>query len=358
MVFFGTQAPESAFAQSAKDTIQKFAIDRSSRFGMVHAVMSISSQTPGGTTETSLEAWAKGDKLRNDVASNRGKAYAIVNGNEYICKYPGDSVPIIDACSKHTDVWKHLGMIHPGCVGATYRGYDGLRNGKFRWIFDNGLGEVKLEFPEAGRRILGVKELRVPRGVSLLEIRKYGSNKEYLQENPEADFVALRHEFELVFSKSVNGELVKYRKVQEKAGGGSRTELLLRNQHDFDEASGYWYVSQCDWEHYANGELFSKTRVMVNSIDFSEFDDVVFSIEGLDLTDGSVIHDRSDNGRTKAATIRDGRLSFAGTMDESRVEKPLPTVSNRGTRAFFIANFVVSSLLLATWWSRKRRRIK
>jgi hypothetical protein len=352
-------AQESEFAISMSRVVEH----RLSAYKECHAQITSTSEEKGSQYKVAIEAWVKGDRIRNDMTSPSGLSHSIVSGGTYIAIHPGEESPLVAPTSEKSDVWQYLGIVHPASVGVSSMGLDIYRGGENHWISKGWMrsndARKKMKKTVEGNLIKYALQMpsEFPVGVPFESLRDPERLREYLKDNPETTIVNLELRNEAVFSTVMNGQLVSYYQSQSRPNGENLTETILTNQYAFDTASGYWVPTTSESEVRFNGEVLKKTVTTVELIEFLPVKDSVFTVEGIGFPEGTRIRERDNAGMPRTAFIENGKRVYPKFDEYIEGTTPIPVLDNGRWRKFLMGiNFLVISLVAAVLLFRYWRR--
>lgn len=331
---------------------------RSSMFNECYVEFTAILTTKSGSEETAVKAWVKGDKIRNDVRSVDGVGQSIVSGDTYICLHPGDKTPVVALCSERPDIWQHLGIVNPASIGATLGGMATFRGGKHDWLLESLIrgGTADRIEPVGQFRYVFQQERLLPLGVPVPALLKFDSPEEFLLANPGTDTVSLEITTEASFSEEAQGQLVSYKVKQSRLDGSMKSDILLTNQFKYHEDANAWFPSKSEWLQHYNGEEYQRRITTVNLVKLDSVDDIVFTVEGLGLADGTSIRDLSSGLKVTYGQITEGKLVFPEhkQIEMQPSEGVSPEKRNR-TLVFLGTNLILIAAILAVFWYRSGR---
>lgn len=260
-----------------------------------------------------IEVWFDGDKLRNDIVQEGvTKKYVVANG-KYIAKHDDQTVVVVGNAAEYNDVSEMFGMMHP------------------KWLFmDLGSGS------HAGRpsrsSVLNLDAIRRQGGFAISGVapgeREYHrettrsrpveipagydhsipdqSWSRFRRQFPDVQFLAFSDISSLIFRAAAPPYLNQYKLRTETEGGDHVHEESL--QIKYASGTNAPLIEHVVHEIRVNGFLAEETSISLLDFELDPISPLIFTLEGLGLTEGTHIRDHSaSDAPSSAGVIVDGK---------------------------------------------------
>jgi hypothetical protein len=295
--------------------VKEFKATRHLVFDQCHLVMTNQNKLRKDSIALKREIWTKNGKIRVDSIYDRGRDISIVDGNTYIAANAGIELVRVGDTAVYEDVYRHLGILSPIAIGDTNQTTGGYSDDKDSWICE--LISRKLKSSTAERVVSGQVVTYVISSEPNIPINMSKEQKELFTRQPEDLFRAYpeikrslsKVVHEIAFDRSHQNQLAR-RITQQTTEGQPVIVVSSEITYASLESSVLSYPKKVEIKIRSDERETESRLITIDLIEVGDVDDLVLTVEGLSLPDGTPVGQFSANGPPRLAIVKDGKVSF------------------------------------------------
>jgi hypothetical protein len=320
-------------------------------------------EEPGGTPRQ-IEAWCKGNCLRNDYfdKDNIRIGFCVYAAGDYIQCLPQETVVTFGriGLTKGLPVSR---LIHPAQIGCCDISQIFGEFSSDRWLLEDYLDKSDFESKVSSAVNKSIdasisSSIYVPSGFTREEMSGYKSFADFIRDHPERSVYRSDIRVDLLFNKSYGTDLVHYKSSQQDEGVEGNWTAVMANTFDVVPDFPFPVVKTSEWTAYFAGEIVESLDINIETIEFAPIGDEVFTLSGLGLQEGSSIRNIREPSRYRNGFVKNGSAVFIEpevSLTPDTADSKFPVTSSRLARLLLIT--VLGLSIFATVRRMMRRSI-